>query len=224
MYYIRYFRIGSYHDNILQNILDTDALKMNQVFDSLIYQLMKENKKFQYKLIRKGTTHSMYRDAIRKLEDIKYIIKCNRIETKQLSDLSDETIMNDLIEDNTTNFKLYMLDTGLLYSRIREEYRGSMEQFQNRALLENYVAQSLQAKQDPFVFWESDSMAKIDFIIFRNHTLIPIEIHESSNTRSKSLSILRQICDFPYAVKISSRNFEFSNQIKYVPYYAVFCL
>jgi predicted AAA+ superfamily ATPase len=93
-----------------------------------------------------------------------------------------------------------------------------------KALLENFVAQSLHNKGYQLAFWESDSMAKIDFLIRKDNQFLPIEIHSSDNTRSKSINVFKQKCDFHYAVKISSKNFEFSNQIKYVPYYAVFCL
>jgi uncharacterized protein len=219
------FLISSYHDYILKDNTDSDALKMNQVFDSLVLQLMKENKKFQYKLIRKGTTHSMYKDAIKNLTDHNYVIKCSRISNEQLINpektfLSYECDYDDL----NSNFKLYMPDTGMLYTKIAEEQGSCKNRDYEKALLENYVAQSLQAKNYPFAFWESDSMAKIDFIMYKDHDLIPIEIHENDNTRSKSISVLKQKCDFPYAVKVSSKNFDFSNQIKYVPYYAVFCL
>lgn len=216
--------VGSYHDYILRDNADSDALKMNQVFDSLVYQLMKDNKKFQYKIIRKGTTHTMYRDAIQKLIEQNYVIRNNRISTEQLQHPTELIIINNACDDTNTNFKLYLPDTGILYSRIIEEQGIASMAVHKKALLENYVAQSLQAKNYPFAFWESDSMAKIDFIIAKNLELIPIEIHVSDNTRSKSISILKQKCDFPYAVKISSKNFEFSSQIKYVPYYAVFCL
>lgn len=219
------FLIGSYHDYILRDNSDSDALKMNQVFDSLILQLMKENKKFQYKLIRKGTTHAMYKAAILKLSDIDYIIRCNRVSNEQIANPLETFIQNKLYEDETnTNFKLYFSDTGLLNSKIVEEYGTAQKHNQMKALLENYVAQSLQAKLYPFAFWESDSMAKVDFIIYKNNKLIPIEIFNNINTRSKSISILKQKCDFEYAIKISSKNFEISNNIKYVPYYAVFCL
>ena len=67
-------------------------------------------------------------------------------------------------------------------------------------------------------------MAKSEFIIKKDKTFIPIEIHTSSNTRSKSVSVLKQSIDFPYAIKISNKNFSFSNDIKYVPYYATFCI
>ncbi len=217
------FLLGSYRDYIKRDHSDSDALKMIQVIDSLAHQLLKENKKFQYKIIRKGTTHAMYKEAIGKLAGLNYIIRCNRISTEQLISSPDNISMNAYDEENS-NFKLYLPDTGLLYSRLVEEQGSSEIKRSLKALLENYVAQSLQAKDYPFVFWESESMAKIDFIIEKNQALLPIEIHESDNTRSKSISVLKQKCSFPYAIKISSRNFEFTNQIKYVPYYAVFCL
>jgi predicted AAA+ superfamily ATPase len=219
------FLIGSYHDYILKDNPDSDSLKMNQVFDSLVLQLLKENKKFQYKLIRKGTTHTMYKDAIRKLSDINYIIKCNRISNEQLLDPEGTFASLDWNKDESnTNFKLFFSDTGMLFTKIAEEYGIPKHSSPQKALLENYVAQSLQAKNYPCAFWESDSMAKIDFIIYKDKELIPIEIHESENTRSKSISVLKQKCEFSYAIKVSSKNFDFSNQIKYVPYYAVFCL
>ena len=219
------FLTGSYHDYILRDNPDSDALKMNQVFDSLILQLMKENKKFQYKLIRKGTTHAMYKDAIQKLCDNNYVIKCNRISNDQLINPYQTFQSADWqnVEANT-NFKLYFSDTAMLYTKMVEEQGAFFKKNHRKALLENYVAESLQTKNYPFAFWESDSMAKIDFIFMKQNNLIPIEIFFDDNTRSKSISILKQKCEFPYVIKISSKNFEFSNQIKYVPYYAIFCL
>lgn len=218
------FLIGSYHDYILRDNSDSDALKMNQVFDSLGLQLIKDNKKFQYKLIRKGTTHSMYKDAIQSLCDHNYVIRCNRISSDQLAN-PQKTFSSDewkSIEENT-NFKLYLPDIGLLYSKLEEQGNSQSSDYR-KALLENYTAQALQAKNYPFAFWESESMAKVDFMYLKGNTIYPVEIFEDENTRSKSISILKQKCDFPYAVKISVKNFEFSNGVKYVPYYAVFCL
>lgn len=219
------FLIGSYHDYILRDNTDSEALKMNQVFDSLILQLMKENKKFQYKLIRKGTTHTMYKDAIRKLSELNYVIKCNRISSDQLINAYDTFHSEEWqsVEANT-NFKLYLPDAGMLCTKIVEEQGSILDVNHKLALLENYVATSLQSKNYPFGFWESDSMAKVDFMFLRDREIYPVEIFEGENTRSKSISILKQKIEFPYAIKISSKNFEFSNQIKYVPYYAVFCL
>lgn len=219
------FLIGSYHDTINRDNSDSDALKMNQVFDSLTQQLMKENKKFQYKLIRKGTTHAMYKDAIRKLCDNNYVIKCGKITSEQLKDPAQTFLSSGWpYTASDTNYKLYLPDTGFLYSKMVEEKGSSVILSQRKTLLENDTAQTLRTKDYPFAFWESGSMAKIEFIYLKNGDIIPVEIFESDNTRSKSLSVLKQKCSFPYAVKISSRNFEFSNHIKYVPCYAIFCL
>ncbi len=230
--------IGAYHDYILKIYQDSDALKMNQVFDSLTQQLVKVNKKFQYKLIRKGTTHGMYKDAIQKLTDCDYILQCHKLKTEQL--ISDNIILTSTqsvytkpgsIEpeeasegDNGTNFKLYLPDTGLLYTSITEEKYLSTDPVVRKAILENYVAQAFHAKGYPLGFWESESTAKIEFILPKENYFIPVEVHIDENTRSKSISVLRQRQAFPYAVKITSKNFEFANQVKYVPYYAVFCL
>jgi predicted AAA+ superfamily ATPase len=218
------FIIGSYHDYILRDNSDSEALKMNQVIDSLTHQLMKENKKFQYKIIRKGTTHAMYRDAIKRLVEQNYVIRCNRINTDMLQSHSQINILNNSCEEDNSNFKLYLPDTGLLYSKLVEEQGQEGVIHYQKSLLENYIAQSLQAKNYPFVFWESESMAKIDFIISKNNEMIPIEVFLGENTRSKSISVLKQKYEFPYSIKVSAKNFEFTNQVKYVPYYAVFCI
>jgi predicted AAA+ superfamily ATPase len=218
------FLLGSYRDHIQRDYADSDSLKMLQVYDSIIPQLQKDNKKFQYKLIRKGTTHAMYKEAIAKLCDNSYVVKCNRITTDQIREKSFPA--DDWSNSHSVaNFKLYLPDTGLLNTRRNEEgNRANQKSIYDKVLLENYLAGSLQTKHYPFVFWESESMAKVDFIYQKDNQIYPVEIFDSENTRSKSISVLKQCCEFPYAIRISSRNFEYSNQIKYVPYYAVFCL
>lgn len=226
--------ISSYHGFIKQDNTESDTLKMSQVFNSIPLQLLKENKKFQYKLIRKGTTHAMYKDAIHTLAKRHYIIKCNKIHNSVLDkDLSNNSAcLEEIMKEENTIFKLYFPDIGMLYTKIsEEESSGSSlnngtkyQKNRTKAILENYVAQALQARNYPFGFWESESMAKIDFIIQKEGLLIPIEIHSTNNTRSKCISVFKQKCDIPYAIKISPKNFEFKNQIKYIPYYATFCL
>ncbi len=215
--------ISAYHDYILKEGSDGDSVKMNQVIDCLAQQLTKENRKFQYKLIRKGTTHAMYKGAIQKLAERKYILKCCKLADEELNTMH-KAITDQEWNSSNSNFKLYYSDTGLLSCKIAEEESLQISPYRTTALLENYIAQSLQTKDYPFGFWESGSMAKIDFIYEKDHTIIPIELFDSDNTRSKSIHILKQKCDFPYAIKISSRNFSSSNNIRYIPYYAVFCL
>ena len=215
--------VGSYYNYILENDLEAQALKMKQVLESLPQQLIKDNKKFQYKIIRKGTTYAMYRDAIKNLIDGGYILRSNKIRTEDLVSLSNKDKRDIKLKKNNS-FKLYMPDVGLLYTGLIEEGAQYKDLSMRKALLENYIGQTLHSSGYPLYFWESRSMAKIEFIIKKDKTFIPIEVHASSNTRSKSISVLKQSIDFPYGIKISSRNFSFSNDIKYVPYYAAFCI
>lgn len=206
------------------NNSDSDALKMNQVLNSLPIQLTKSNKKFQYKLIRKGTTHTMYKDAIQLLSDQNYVIPAYKVISEDLASIHKLIEEDGLNVTDISSFKLYLSDVGMLHSQLYSQLPSPFSKEGNKALLENYIAQSLKAKEYPIIFWESDSMAKIDFILIKDREMIPIELFCDSNTRSKSISILKQRIDFPYSIKISSRNFDFSNNVKYVPYYAVFCL
>lgn len=240
--------ISYYHDYSQINIGESDTLKMKQVFDSIPLQLLKTNKKFQYNLIRKGTTYGMYKDAIDRLEDYNSIIRSYKISSTDLENLkgSFDSIFHEekRKEENNTSFKLYFPDTGILYTKISEyimknlidyksiklndkTYKGIVignNELIDKALLENYVAQSLNSKGISFGFWESDSMAKVDFLINKEDNLVPVELHWKSNTRSKSISVLKQKYDIPYSIKISNKNYGFTKQVKYIPYYAVFCL
>jgi predicted AAA+ superfamily ATPase len=216
--------MGTYKNYQSVNNTDGEALKMNQVLDSLPLQLIKNNKKFQYKLIRKGTTHSMYKDAIMRLADQNYVIPGYKIPTECLSDPCAILEGNRLSINEITSFKLYLSDVGMFHSQLTKHSQKPFNNSTRKALLENYIAQELQANGYPILFWESESMAKIDFLLPKDNEFIPIEVFCENNTRSKSASVLKQTIDFTYSIKISSRNFEFNKNVKYVPYYAVFCL
>lgn len=219
------FLMGTYqHYQGLINSDDSHALKMNQVLNCLPLQLSKDNKKFQYKLIRKGTTHAMYKDAIGNLSDQNYVIPSYKIITEELANIYSVIKDNSLNVNEIPNFKLYLSDVGMLYSQLSKQHLPPFDQAVNKALLENYIAITLQANGYPIIFWESESMAKIDFILAKDKELIPIELFCEKNTRSKSVSVLKQKIDIPYSIKISARNFDYSNKVKYVPYYAAFCL
>ncbi|HHT56128.1 MAG TPA: ATP-binding protein [Herbinix luporum] len=216
--------MGTYRHYLSLLSSDSESLKMNQVLDCLPLQLLKNNKKFQYNLIRKGTTHAMYKEAIQSLSNQNYIIPCYKMTTKDLSNI-DKILEEDRLNVNEiTSFKLYLSDAGLLHSLLLKEIKTTFNKVARKALLENYIATTLKVNGYPIVFWESESTAKIDFLLSNKGEIIPLEIFCDTNTRSKSISVLKQKIDFPYSIKISERNFEYSNNVKYVPYYAAFCI
>lgn len=210
-----------------QNLIsydDSQTLKMGQVLASIPLQLIKNNKKFQYKLIRKGTTHAMYKDAIQRLSDLNYIIPSYKITSEELSDIYSIIDNKRLNINDITSFKLYQSDVGMLNSQLYNSIASPFNKETIKALLENYLAITLKSKGYPIIFWESVSMARIEFILVRDNELVPLEVFCDKNTRSKSISVLKQKIDFPYSIKVSAKNFDYSNNVKYVPYYAAFCL
>lgn len=201
---------NSYLFDVIQHTSDGEVLKINQVFSVIDKQLIKENRKFQYTLIRKGATQAIYSDAIQYITNTFYGINCVK--------LNDES--NDLKQ----SFKLYMLDVGMLYSTIKTRDSIVTETIR-KGLFENYIAQCLNSKGYNLSFWESSSQAKIDFIILKNQSIIPIEVMISNNTRSKNISVFKtKYNGFDYSIKISTLNFKYSNNVKYVPIYAAFCI
>lgn len=216
--------IGTYQHYLSLIDVEGDGFKMNQVLNCLPLQLIKENKKFQYKLIRKGTTHSMYKEAIQSLSNHNYVIPSYKIVTDELTNIKTLLDKNEFNISDTNNFKLYQSDVGLLYTQLIKQSPPPFKKAVTKGLLENYIAITLEANGYPTVFWESDSMAKVDFIIKRREDIVPIEAFIGKNTRSKNVSVLKQKIDIPYSIKISAKNFDFSNKVKYVPYYATFCI
>ena len=73
-------------------------------------------------------------------------------------------------------------------------------------------------------YWKSKSDAEIDFIIYNDDGLIPIEVKSSDNTKSKSLMIYMERYKPKYAIRLSGKNFGFANNIKSIPLYATFLI
>lgn len=200
-------RLHLMHSDMIQRYGESDAFKEKQIINCLHTQLLRENKKFQFRVIRRGATYLMYKEAIHHLIEQQYVIPSTKL-------------------TNNSQFKLYVFDIGILSYLFRAnqismqgEKNGSMR----KALLENSIAQMFFSKGYELKFWESESTAKTEFVLGNKH-LLPIEVRTTLHTRSKNLSVMKEQFPFDYAVKISPRNFEYSNKVKYVPYYATFCI
>ena len=91
-------------------------------------------------------------------------------------------------------------------------------------IAENYVATQFVARGYPLIYWESKSDAEIDFILYNDDGIIPVEVKAKEHTESQSLNEYMKRYKPKYGIRISSKNFGFANNIKAVPLYAVFCI
>ena len=198
-----------------------DCTKIRNAFQSLPAQLAKDNKKFQYKLIRKGATAGLFGDSISWLVMAGIALECGRVTRGEVP----VKISRDI-----SSFKLYMSDVGLLscFSGIMPEnvIRQELSDVYKGALAENYVAQALRAGEHELYYWTSDApAAEVDFLIQKKGKVIPVEVKYDQNVRARSMKHFSNIYHPEEMIRISARNFGVDeNGLTSVPLYAVFCI
>lgn len=198
----------------------SDANKIIAAFNSIPVQLAKENKKFQYKLIQKGGTSSIFGESINWLINAGIVNAC--IKTKIGLPLK--------MYEELDSFKLYMNDVGLL-TNLSEfplyliKNREAVNEMMLGMLTENYVASAFKYNGLNLNYWKNDYESEIDFILqTKKGKIVPVEVKASCHTKSRSLNNYINEYNPTYSIRISTKNFGFENSIKSVPLYAVFCI
>jgi predicted AAA+ superfamily ATPase len=195
--------------------------KIMAAWRSIPAQLAKENRKFQYKMIKSGARAYEFEAPLDWLRFAGVIHKCVRVKEGKLPLTA--------YADNDS-FKVYMMDTGILCSKFgiaAEVVRSGPASFDGfkGALAENYICQTLTANGFELFYWISPGKAELDFVFQDKHgNIIPLEGKSADNVRSKSLRVYTEKYKPPYSVRTSARNFGYENGIKSVPLYALFCL
>ena len=197
----------------------TQAVRNEAVYNSLPSQLAKENRKFQYAIIKSGARANDYELPLNWLEKASLIIKCNKVTEGK------EPLAN---YEDFLSFKVYMSDIGLYCAKSNNSYLSvlgrTMGDTAKGALTENYVAQQLHANGLKFYYWESNNQAELDFIVQIGNSIIPIEVKSWETVRSQSLEVFRKKYNIEKSIRISAKNFGFGNGIKSVPLYATWCI
>jgi predicted AAA+ superfamily ATPase len=196
------------------------SIKIRACYNSIPAQLAKENTKFQYKVVQRGGTATIFGEAIEWLVLAGIALKCQRLEHGYIP----VNAYVDLI-----NFKLYMADIGILTLRSKIPLQTILSPIEVDntflgAMTENYVAQVFAAKGYDIMYWQSDGKAEIDFVLQIDGAVIPIEVKKGKRNRSKSLGVFVEKYKSPYSIRLSKKNFGFENGIKSVPLYAAFCI
>lgn len=198
-----------------------ESTKIQGAFRSLPAQLGKDNKKFQYKLIRKGATAGLFGDSIAWLVSAGVALSCDRVTRGELP----LAVFRDV-----SAFKLYMSDIGLLsaFAGIMPEtiIRRELSDVYRGALAENYVAQTLACRGYALFYWTSDSpAAEIDFVIQKEGKILPIEVKYDQNVHARSMKHFINRYHPDRAIRLSTRNFGTDeNGMMSVPLYAAFCI
>jgi hypothetical protein len=215
---IRQMILNSYIADMAKYADSSETVKIFAAYDSLPSQLAKDNKKFQYKLIKSGARASQYGDSIDWLVQSGIVNKCTKC---------TQGFMPPAAYQELSSFKLYYSDLGILSARtgmsIVSLQQAESEHFRG-IFAENYVACALRANGYELFYWESDGMAEVDFLIIKEGHVIPIECKAGTHVKAKSLKVYQEKYSPVYAIRVSGRNFGMEHGIKSVPLYAAFCI
>ena len=200
--------------NIIEDINSAyikDAVKNEAIYYSIPIQIGNKSNKFQYSKIDKNARRRDYNDSLEWLLASKLVYKCCK--------LNSINIPPEAYKNNEF-FKIYMGDVGILNTMLKLNVNDI---YLNKTFLyKNYVANQLMFNNVDLYYWAVASSSEIDFIIYNEDGIIPIEVKASDNTQSKSLNEYMKRFKPKYAIRISGKNFGFENGIKSVPLYATF--
>ena len=223
--------ILKYDSNILSNIIDMyiadmnkyvknslETVKIEKVYKNIPVQLAKDKKTFKYNLIEANARKRMYEHPIEWLISSGMILSSNKIKKAEipLKVYQDEEY-----------FKLYLSDVGILVAMSEIRFNDLIldKTFSFRgAITENYVAQEFTANDISLYYWTYGRNAEVDFIIYNNDGIIPVEVKSGDNVRSTNLKFYINENKPKYSIQLSTRNFGFENNIKSIPLYAAFCI
>lgn len=193
--------------------------KIIAVWESLVSQLAKTNKKFIYGLLKSGARAREYEQAIDWLINYGLIHKVYSVNKLSFP----LNAYRDL-----KSFKLYALDVGLLSNMANmnpnvimdndaffQEFKGS--------LTEQFVLQELLASRvENLSYWTNENgVAELDFVFERNGNFYPLEVKATENLQAKSLRVFHEQHRNIRCFRTSLSNFREESWVTNVPLYAV---
>jgi len=196
--------------------------RIRMLWSSIPSQLAKENRKFIYSVIKKGSRAKDYELALQWLIDCGLAYKITRI--------SKPGIPLKAYEDISA-FKLFTVDTGLMAAMgsinaktllegniIFEEFKG--------ALTEQFVLQQLKTLSGVAVhFWSSSqSSGEVDFVLQYGENVVPLEVKAEENLQAKSLKSFYQKYPDMLPVRTSMSDFRKEGWLVNLPLYAIHLL
>ena len=196
------------------------SVKIRACYNSIPAQLAKENTKFQYKVVKRGGSATLFGESIDWLESAGIVLKCQKT-TQGLMPIAAYADLSD--------FKLYMADVGLLTMKSGISYQTILSTIEQDnsflgALAENYVAQQFMANHIPLYYWKNDNTAEVDFVLQTNEGIISVEVKKGKRNKAISMKQFVEKYHSSYSIRISQKHFGFDNNIKAVPLYATFCI
>ncbi|MDR0367806.1 MAG: ATP-binding protein [Bacteroidales bacterium] len=208
--------LTSFTLDFAKHIAPKDIPRVIRLWGNIQDNLAKEDRKFRYALLEKNARGKNYEDAVEWLVLAGLVHRIFEVQTAKIPLANYK---------NTSAFKLYLLDTGLLRTKFNidpaaillgnklfTEFRG--------VLTENYVLQTLKRQFGNEIFyWTSGNTAEIEFMLQFKNEIIPVEAKSAESVKSRSLSEYRKNNHPNLSVRFSLKNIAKSEDFVNLPLY-----
>lgn len=205
----------AYEFDFTKHVNAPDIPKIREIWRSIPSQLSRENKKFVFRVVREGARAREYEAALDwlVLSGMIYRVYCTEMPILPLKHY-----------ENTTAFKLYVLDQALLRSMsdlppeavlakgdILREFKGAMA--------ENYILCSLLAQgfKMPHYWTLQGNKAEVDFLIQEGLNILPIEVKAEENVNGKSFTEYNKRYEPQLRIRFSMKNIKRNGNLLNLP-------
>lgn len=193
--------------------------RLKMLWNSIPAQLAKENKKFIYGLIKEGARAKEYELALAWLIDCGLIYKIDRVNKPNIPLIAYQ---------DTSAFKLYILDVGLLGAMTRIDAKILLEgneiftEFKG-SLTEQFVLTQLKSNKDiPIFYWSAErATAELDFLVQLGTYVVPIEVKSEENLQAKSLRSFAEKYNTKVNVRTSMSDYRKEDWLINIPLYSI---
>ena len=221
IYQVQRNLIAEYEEDMIKYADDADKARIRECFESIPKQLAKDNKKFQYSVVRKGGRSSQYIGSIQWLEDAGLVRRCYNTQITELP-----------LEGNSIKdcFKLYTTDIGLLvamldYGTQADILRGNLLGYKG-AIFENLMADFLCKSGQKLYYFHKESGLELDFLVRYKGECVVLEVKAKSG-KAKSLKTVlknKNVYHVNHAIKLGKYNVGREEEVFTIPLYMGFLI
>jgi hypothetical protein len=213
--------IAEYEEDMVKYAEDSDKPHIRECFESIPKQLAKENKKFQYSIVKKGGRALQFAGSLQWLEDAGMVARCYNATITELP-LSGNSIKDC--------FKVYTADIGILmgmldYGTQVDILKGNLLGYKG-AIFENLMADFLCKSGQKLYYFHKDSGLEIDFLVRFRGQCVLLEV-KAKTGKTKSLATVlknKDVYHVNHAIKLGQYNVGRSGEMLTIPLYMGFLI
>lgn len=211
--------IAEYEEDMVKYADDADKPHIRECFESIPKQLAKENKKFQYSVVKKGGRASQYIGSIQWLEDAGIVRRCYNTQITELP-----------LEGNSIKecFKVYTTDIGVLmamldYGTQADILKGNLLGYKG-AIFENLMADFLCKSGQKLYYFHKDSGLELDFLVRFKGECVILEVKVKSGKAKSMTTVLKNkdVYHVKNAIKLGQYNVGREGEVLTIPLYMGF--